>query len=71
MHERYKHLGHEICQCLRQKSMFVGVGPDPTVPPANDDSFWCVMTQSVLGPDDQVVEPAVCKPGRSCFFILD
>lgn len=71
MHERFKNLGHEVCQCLRWKSMFVDAKPDPTVPPSNDDSYWCVMTQSLIGLDDQVVSPTSCKPGRSCFFILD
>ena len=71
MYERWKNLGHEVCVCLRQKSMFVQVEPDPTVPPSNDDSYWCVLTQTVLGPDGQVVEPAACKHGRSCFYLLD
>jgi len=70
MHEQFSHLGHDICHCLRYKGMFINAPPDPTVPSCHDGSYWCVMTQTVLGPDEQVVEPEGCKPGRSCYFIL-
>ncbi|MBI1747711.1 MAG: hypothetical protein HYR55_14155 [Acidobacteria bacterium] len=71
MYERFKNLGHEVCQCLRSKSMYVEAAPDLTVPPANDESYWCVLTQSVLGPDDGLAAPTACKRGRACFYILD
>ncbi len=71
MHERFKSLGHQVCYCLCSKGMLVGVEPDPTVPPANDESYWCVMTQTVIGPDGKVVTPEECRPGRSCYYQLD
>ncbi len=71
MSERYKDLDHEICHCLTWKSMFYQTGPDPKVLPSNEDNFWCALTQVCLGPDGQLAEPASCKPGRSCFYVLD
>ena len=70
MDERFERLEHEVCQCLRYKSMFVAMSPDPKVLPTNDNNYWCVLTQMVLGPDDRVVEPAACKPGRSCYYVI-
>jgi hypothetical protein len=67
MHERFKELQHDVCNCVRWKSLFYQAEPDPSVPPAYDNSYWCAMTQSVLGPDGQVVEPENCRPERGCF----
>jgi hypothetical protein len=67
MYDRIKDLGHEVCNCVRWKSMYYQAEPDPTVPPANDDNYWCALTQRILGPDGQVVDLQSCKPGRACF----
>jgi len=67
MYHRLQNLGHEVCNCVRWKSQFYESEPDPTVPRSNDDSYWCALTQRVLGPDGQLVEPPSCKPGRACF----
>lgn len=64
---RFDGLEHEVCNCLRWKSIFYESVPDPTVPPPSDDNYWCALTQRILGPDDQLVEPESCKLGRSCF----
>ena len=53
MYHRLQNLGHEVCNCVRWKSQFYESQRDPTVPPSNDDSYWCVLTQRVLGPDGQ------------------
>ena len=29
--------------------------------------FWCNLTQTVVGVDDQQVHKNFCQPGRSCF----
>ncbi|MBI4481374.1 MAG: hypothetical protein HY652_00650 [Acidobacteria bacterium] len=67
MQEPLGNLGYEVCRCLRWKGMFIDAEPDPTVPPCNDRLFWCMHTQTCLGPDGQVAEPEQCKPGRGCY----
>ena len=55
----------EVCKCLRAKSMYYdAAGEDPSG--ENEDSMWCAHTQSILGPDGQVVDVRHCRPGRSC-----
>ncbi len=71
MQDRFKDLGYEVCHCLRWKSMFYRSEPDPTVPPSNDDNYWCVLTQVCLGPDGKLAEPASCKPGRGCYYDIE
>ena len=40
---------------------------DPSVPATTDHQYWCVYTQTCIGPDNQIVEPYVCSnPKRSC-----
>ncbi|MEW5978287.1 MAG: hypothetical protein AB1898_21025 [Acidobacteriota bacterium] len=67
MYRKIQHIEHEVCNCVRWKSMFYQAEPDPSVPRSNEDGFWCALTQRVLGPDGQVVSPQECKPGRACF----
>lgn len=71
MYERFKNLGHEVCHCLRWKSMFYQAEPDPTVPPSNDDNYWCVMTQVCLGPDGKLADPQSCNPKRTCYDVIE
>ena len=57
----------DLCECLRWKGMFIGVPHDPSVPPSRDGNFWCVYTQTCIGPDGQLAEPGNCSsPGRAC-----
>lgn len=57
------------CNCLRSKGMhlpeqdFDAVG----VPGPGSDYYWCNRTLKVMGPDDKLVGPEACTPGRSCF----
>ena len=67
MDKPYSNLPHEPCRLLRWKAMFIEAETDPTVPPSNDQSFWCVMTQVCIGPDGQIASPGDCSPDRSCY----
>lgn len=31
-----------------------------------DGYYWCALTCTCVGPDDEVVHPSRCVPGRSC-----
>lgn len=57
------------CRCLRSKGMHL---PDQDweaagVPGPGSDYYWCTRTLRVLGPDDKLVAPDTCTPGRSCY----
>lgn len=57
----------ELCPSLRWKGMFVLTERDPSVPPTNDGLYWCLHTQTCIGPDGQVAEPAQCSSAqRKC-----
>ncbi|MEE8278389.1 MAG: hypothetical protein V3R89_06680 [Thermoanaerobaculia bacterium] len=47
--------------------MFYQSEPDPSVPPSNDNSYWCTHSMNCMGPDGEVAEPGTCRPGRGCF----
>jgi hypothetical protein len=55
------------CRYLRAKEMFIDVEPDKTVPRSSSGHFWCVHTQTVLGPDGKVVSDGECRSDRICF----
>jgi hypothetical protein len=56
-----------LCASLRSKEMFIWVEHDPTVLRANTGVFWCLHTQTPLGPDGQLAEPGNCDSSqRSC-----
>lgn len=56
-----------LCESLRWKGMFIWAESDPTVQPSNSGYYWCLHTQTCLGPDGQMAEPGQCNvPGRSC-----
>ena len=63
----FSNLKHEACQLLRWKSMFIQAESDPTVPPSNDQSYWCSQTQVCVGPDGGIVLAEECSPRRSCY----
>ena len=47
--------------------MFIDADDDPTVPNSNTRIYWCVYTQSPLGPDSEVVDEDTCTASRSCY----
>ena len=32
-----------------------------------DGYYWCARTCTCVGPDDEVVHPKDCQPGRKCY----
>jgi hypothetical protein len=56
-----------LCAALRSKEMFIWADDDPTVLRANTGIYWCLYTQTPLGPDGQLAEPGNCDSGeRGC-----
>ena len=65
--ERFDTGREELCSALRWKGQFIEAELDPTVPPSNDGLFWCVHTQTCIGPDGQLAEPGNCSSKiRTC-----
>jgi len=66
--ERFNPNRADLCPCLRWKGMFVPSEDDPTVPRGGGGLFWCLYTQTCIGPDGQLAEPGNCSsPGRGCW----
>lgn len=64
-----------VCHCLRAKTMFCEPMVPNTMLATHDEQdvsappsgpFWCVLTQTVVGPDGGIVEADRCRSGRSC-----
>ena len=56
-----------LCSSLRWKGQFILAERDPTVPASNDGLFWCIHTQTCIGPDGKLAEPGNCCSGeRGC-----
>jgi len=51
----------QLCSALRLKGLFIDAEHDHTVPPCNDGLFWCMHTQTCIGPDGQLAEPGNCN----------
>ncbi|PYX10506.1 MAG: hypothetical protein DMG88_02150 [Acidobacteria bacterium] len=57
----------DLCPALRWKGQFILSEPDPTVPRSNDGLFWCIHTQTCIGPDGELAEPGKCNSKtRAC-----
>jgi hypothetical protein len=66
--ERFDTHHPELCPCLRWKGQFYLTEPDPTVPASNEGLYWCVYTQTCIGPDGQLAEPGDCSSSnRACY----
>lgn len=66
--ERFDTNRPDLCHCLRWKSAFMHAELDPDFPPSNDGLFWCIHTQTCLGPDGKLAEPGNCSsPDRNCY----
>ncbi len=56
-----------LCPALRWKGQFILAERDPSVPETNDGLFWCMHTQTCIGPDGVLAEPGNCSSTvRSC-----
>ena len=57
----------DLCSALRWKGQFIATDRDSTVPPTNDGLFWCMHTQTCIGPDGELAEPGNCASKlRAC-----
>jgi hypothetical protein len=59
------------CRHLRTKAMYIPAEAEHALDAEADGSanaaFWCNRTQTCLGLDEHLAEPAACQPGRSCY----
>jgi hypothetical protein len=53
-----------LCTSLRWKGQFILSEHDPNVQASNDGLFWCMHTQTCIGPDGAVAEPGNCSSKR-------
>ncbi|MGE5204385.1 MAG: hypothetical protein ACM3PW_02140 [Chlamydiota bacterium] len=59
--ERFSTENPNLCPGLRWKRQFYESEPDPTVQRSNDGNYWCVYTQTCVGPDGRIAEPGACS----------
>ena len=65
--ERFNTSHPDLCDALRWKGQFITAAPDPTVQASRDGLFWCVHTQTCIGPDGKLAEPGnCCSTKRTC-----
>jgi hypothetical protein len=65
--DRFNTNDPNLCPALRWKRQFILAELDPSVPRSNDGLFWCMHTQTCIGPDGEVAEPATCSSrSRGC-----
>jgi len=61
------------CLKLRTKRMYIQSTVDPfeatLYDPYETSAYWCVLTQTALGPDRQPVRPDSCCEGRDCCLL--
>ena len=65
--DRFNTNDPNLCSALRWKGQFILSEPDPSVPASNDGLFWCMHTQTCIGPDGELAEPGNCSSeSRGC-----
>jgi hypothetical protein len=65
--DRFNTNHRNLCSALRWKGQFILSEPDPNVQSPNDGLFWCMHTQTCIGPDGEVAEPGNCaSKTRAC-----
>jgi hypothetical protein len=64
---RFNRTSPDICPALTWKGQFTPAEHDPSVQSVSDHQYWCVYTQTCIGPDNGLVEPYACsKKDRAC-----
>lgn len=56
----------EVCCRIRSKPLYYETDDPEEQAAGMGGPFWCSRTQSVLGPDGDVVDAFHCRAGRSC-----
>jgi hypothetical protein len=65
--DRFNITDPNLCSALRWKGQFILAEHDPDVQRSNDGLFWCMRTQTCIGPDGEVAEPGNCaSKTRGC-----
>jgi hypothetical protein len=65
--DRFNTQDPNLCPALRWKGQFILAEGDPSVQASNDGLFWCMHTQTCIGPDGKVAEPGnCCRKSRQC-----
>lgn len=57
-----------FCKDLRSKKLAFAKGPPMSEEDVLDASrrVWCRRTMTALGPDGDIVDTDLCRPGREC-----
>ena len=58
---RFNRNSPDICPALTWKGQFTPAEHDPSVQSVSDHQYWCVYTQTCIGPDNGFVEPYACS----------
>ncbi|MFB3815828.1 MAG: hypothetical protein ACE14L_17130 [Terriglobales bacterium] len=61
MFDRFNIHHPDLCPALRWKGQFISAERDPDVPVCGDGNFWCLYTQTCIGPDGGLAEPGECS----------
>ena len=62
--QRFNTAHRNLCPALRWKGQFIQAEPDDSVPHGNDRNYWCLHTQTCIGPDGKLAEAAACSSKR-------
>lgn len=66
--DRFNTGNPKLCRALRWKGQFIVAETDTTLPASCDGIFWCIHTQTCIGPDREVAEPGKCSSlARACY----
>lgn len=65
---RFDRKNPDLCPALVWKSQFTQAPDDSNDQSTSDDQYWCVYTQTCVGPDNGLVEPFRCSiKSRTCY----
>ncbi|MBO0797251.1 MAG: hypothetical protein J2P31_00355 [Blastocatellia bacterium] len=65
--ERFDINRPNLCSALRSKAMLTWAEEDNSQQRYYSGYFWCLHTQTCLGPDGKLAEPVECdSPDRAC-----